>query len=121
MASELTYRSVNSAYLRLFFLGERSLGSGKLGDCDAVWRTTNVTQVDLVAKTDRVRIAAMLAADSHLQVPSGAPAFAGGYAHQRAARFESDYQCDALQALAWGEAPESGRLVYASAFSELAA
>ena len=84
MASELTYRTVNSAYLRLFFLGERSLRSGKLGDCDAVWRTTNVTQADLVAKTDRVRIAAMLAADSHLQVPSGAPAFAGGYAHQRA-------------------------------------
>src|SRR5690606_4955267 len=45
-----------------------------------------------------------------------------GYAHERAAKFESDCQCEALQALAWEEAPESGKLVYASAFSsELAA
>ena len=37
-------------------------------------------------------------------------------------KFESDYQCEALQAVAWGEAPESGKLVYAPAFSsELAA
>ena len=40
---------------------------------------------------------------------------------QRAAKFESDYQGEALQALAWGEAPETGRLVYASAFAALAA
>ena len=49
----------------------------------------------------------------------GDPAYYGrfGYTHERAAKFESDYQCEALQALAWGDAPESGRLVYASAFS----
>ncbi len=62
-------------------------------------------------------------AGEKLSIVLGEPAYYGrfGYARQRAARFESDYQCDALQALAWGEAPESGRLVYASAFSELAA
>ena len=54
----------------------------------------------------------------------GEPAYYGrfGYTHGRAAKFESNYQCEALQALAWDDAPESGRLVYASAFStELAA
>jgi putative acetyltransferase len=48
----------------------------------------------------------------------GDPAYYGrfGYSHQRAEKFESDYQGEALQALAWGEAPESGKLVYAPAF-----
>ena len=32
---------------------------------------------------------------------------------------DSDYQCEALQALAWGDAPTTGRLVYARAFAEL--
>lgn len=59
-----------------------------------------------------------------LSLVLGEPAYYGrfGYTHERAAKFESDYQCDALQALAWAEAPESGELVYASAFgTELAA
>ena len=54
----------------------------------------------------------------------GEPAYYSrfGYARQRADRFESDYQCEALQAVTWGDAPETGRLVYAPAFSsELAA
>ncbi|ODT56590.1 MAG: GNAT family N-acetyltransferase [Methylobacterium sp. SCN 67-24] len=53
-----------------------------------------------------------------LAVVLGDPAYYGrfGYAHDRAAGFESEYQCDALQALAWGEAPQTGKLVYASAF-----
>ncbi|GAA2826217.1 putative acetyltransferase [Aminobacter aminovorans] len=53
-----------------------------------------------------------------LAVVLGDPAYYGrfGYSHDRAAGFESDYQCDALQALAWGDAPETGKLVYASAF-----
>ena len=35
---------------------------------------------------------------------------------------KASIQCEALQALAWGEAPETGKLVYASAFgSALAA
>lgn len=54
-----------------------------------------------------------------LAIVLGEPGYYGrfGYAHGRAADFESDYQCDALQALAWGDAPESGKLVYGSAFS----
>ena len=59
-----------------------------------------------------------------LSIVVGEPAYYGrfGYAHERARKFDSDYQCEALQAVAWGEAPESGRLVYAPAFSsELAA
>lgn len=51
----------------------------------------------------------------------GDPAYYGrfGYARDRAAGFESAYQCDALQALAWGEAPRTGRLIYPSAFQGL--
>ena len=59
-----------------------------------------------------------------LSIVLGEPAYYGrfGYSHARAAAFESDYQCEALQAQAWGAAPESGKLVYAYAFtSELAA
>ncbi|TPN16979.1 N-acetyltransferase [Mesorhizobium sp. B2-1-3] len=44
-----------------------------------------------------------------------------GYSHARAEGFESEYQGEALQALAWGDAPGTGRLVYASAFTALAA
>ncbi|MGB3390863.1 MAG: N-acetyltransferase [Pseudaminobacter sp.] len=56
-----------------------------------------------------------------LSVVLGDPAYYGrfGYRHRRAEGFDSDYQCDALQALAWGEAPKTGRLVYAAAFGGL--
>jgi len=59
-----------------------------------------------------------------LSVVLGDPAYYGrfGYGHERAAGFASEYQSDALQALAWSEAPMAGRLVYPAAFStELAA
>ena len=58
-----------------------------------------------------------------LAVVLGDPAYYGrfGYSHARAAKFESEYQGEALQALAWSDAPETGRLVYASAFTALAA
>jgi len=61
------------------------------------------------------------AAGERLSVVLGEPAYYGrfSYAHARAAGFSSDYQCDALQALSWGEAPTTGRLVYAPAFSGL--
>jgi putative acetyltransferase len=54
-----------------------------------------------------------------LSVVLGDPTYYGrfGYTHERAAGFESAYQGAALQALAWGDAPEAGRLDYASAFS----
>ncbi|HEV2897945.1 MAG TPA: N-acetyltransferase [Pseudaminobacter sp.] len=65
------------------------------------------------------------AAGEKLSVVLGDPAYYGrfGYSHERAAKFESEYQGEALQALAWDEtAPETGSLVYASAFgSALAA
>ena len=60
-------------------------------------------------------------AGESLSVVLGEPSYYGrfGYAHERAAAFASDYQCEALQALAWGYAPATGRLVYARAFSDL--
>jgi putative acetyltransferase len=58
-------------------------------------------------------------AGERLSVVLGDPAYYGrfGYSHARAAGFESEYQGEALQALSWGDAPETGRLVYAAAFS----
>jgi putative acetyltransferase len=63
------------------------------------------------------------AAGEKLSIVLGDPSYYGrfGYDHARAAGFESEYQGEALQALAWGEAPTHGRLVYAPAFSALAA
>ena len=57
-------------------------------------------------------------AGEKLSVVLGDPAYYGrfGYSRQRAEKFESEYQGEALQALAWADAPESGRLVYAAAF-----
>ena len=56
-----------------------------------------------------------------LSIVLGDPAYYGrfGYTHERAAGYDSSYQCDALQALALGEAPVTGRLVYADAFGAL--
>ncbi|MBZ9677852.1 GNAT family N-acetyltransferase [Mesorhizobium sp. ES1-1] len=58
-----------------------------------------------------------------LSVVLGDPAYYGrfGYTHARAEKFESGHQGASLQALAWGDAPESGRLIYASAFAALPA
>ena len=60
-------------------------------------------------------------AGERLSVVLGDAAYYGrfGYRHARAAGFDSDYQCEHLQALAWGEAPSTGRLRYAPAFAEL--
>lgn len=62
------------------------------------------------------------AAGEGLSIVLGDPAYYGrfGYSHERAAGFDSEYQCEALQALAWNaQAPSTGRLVYAPAFSGL--
>jgi putative acetyltransferase len=58
-----------------------------------------------------------------LSVVLGDPAYYGrfGYSRARAENFESAYQGASLQALSWGDAPEKGRLIYASAFAALAA
>jgi putative acetyltransferase len=53
-----------------------------------------------------------------LSIVLGEPSYYGrfGYSHERAASFASEFQSEALQALAWGDAPESGELVYAAPF-----
>ncbi|MVA98285.1 GNAT family N-acetyltransferase [Nitratireductor sp. CAU 1489] len=58
------------------------------------------------------------AAGERLGVVLGDPAYYGrfGYTHRRAAGFDSLFQGDALQALAWGGAPTAGHLVYPRAF-----
>lgn len=63
------------------------------------------------------------AAGEALAFVLGDPAYYGrfGYSHERAAGFECEYQGEALQALAWADAPEHGRVAYAQAFSALAA
>lgn len=60
-------------------------------------------------------------AGERLSIVLGDPAYYGrfGYTHERAAGFESAYQGEALQALAWEEAPDTGQLEYASSFSTL--
>ncbi|MEK1890627.1 MAG: N-acetyltransferase [Phyllobacterium sp.] len=61
------------------------------------------------------------AAGERLSVVLGDAAYYGrfGYTHARANGFESKYQGEHLQALAFGEAPSSGLLVYAPAFGVL--
>ena len=56
-----------------------------------------------------------------LSMVLGDPAYYGrfSYTHARAASFTSDFQCEALQAVSWGEAPTTGQLLYAPAFSGL--
>lgn len=57
-----------------------------------------------------------------LSVVLGDAAYYGrfGYTHTRAAGFDCEWQGEHLQALAWGsDAPTTGRLVYAAAFSAL--
>ena len=64
---------------------------------------------------------ALREAGEQLSVVVGDPGYYGrfGYTHARASGFDSDYQGEAMQALAWGEAPSRGRLVYAPAFAAL--
>jgi putative acetyltransferase len=63
----------------------------------------------------------LAAAGEKLSIVLGDPAYYGrfGYRRRPAEGYSSDYQCEALQALAWGEAPATGRLVYAAAFADL--
>lgn len=57
----------------------------------------------------------------HLSIVVGDPAYYTrfGYDRERAVRFASRYQCDALLALAFGPAPDTGTLVYPPAFERL--
>lgn len=64
---------------------------------------------------------ALRAQGERLSVVLGEPDYYGrfGYRAERAAGFGSDYAGPYLQALAWGEAPATGRLVYAPAFAAI--
>lgn len=93
-------------------------------------RAVALAPLAVAERARRAGIAAALVNEAHrrlsadgerLSVVLGDPAYYGrfGYSHQAAAGFASDYQCEALQALHWGEAPRQGRLVYAAAFAAL--
>jgi len=60
-------------------------------------------------------------AGERLSIVVGDPAYYErfGYSHARAAGFDSAYQGEAMQAVAWGDAPSRGRLEYAPAFAAL--
>jgi putative acetyltransferase len=64
----------------------------------------------------------LAASGERLSVVLGDPDYYArfGYRRDAAEGYDCDYQCDALQALAWrDDAPRTGRLVYASAFEGL--
>lgn len=63
----------------------------------------------------------LVAAGETLSLVLGDPAYYGrfGYEHLRAAGFESAYQGEYLQALAFADAPSTGVLQYAPAFGAL--
>lgn len=63
----------------------------------------------------------LMALGERLSVVLGDPAYYGrlGYTHDRASGFECEWQGDALQAIAFDDAPKTGRLVYARAFASL--
>ncbi len=52
-------------------LAERGLGSGETGDRHAVGRARDVVETDLVAERHRGRVAAMLTANTDLEIGSG--------------------------------------------------
>ncbi|TKT74995.1 N-acetyltransferase [Aquamicrobium sp. LC103] len=83
---------------------------------DMEYRGQGVGSVMIEEAHRRLRLAG-----EALSVVLGDPAYYGrfGYSHERAAGFSSDYQGYALQALAWSDAPATGRLVYAAAFSAI--
>ncbi|PSH68287.1 GNAT family N-acetyltransferase [Phyllobacterium brassicacearum] len=63
----------------------------------------------------------LASAGETLSVVLGEPEYYGrfGYEHQRASGFFSEYQGEYLQAVAFGDAPSSGTLIYAPAFGAL--
>lgn len=63
----------------------------------------------------------LMAQGETLSVLLGDPAYYGrfGYAHERASGFDCEWQGEALQAIAFEDAPRIGRLVYARAFAGL--
>jgi putative acetyltransferase len=73
------------------------------------------------SKLVRTAHAQLAAAGEILSVVLGEPEYYRrfGYERQLAAGFDSEYQGEYLQALAFGDAPQSGKLIYAPAFGAL--
>src|SRR3954451_900590 len=65
-------------------LAERSLGRGEAGDRHAERAARDVVQPDLVAQLDRVRVAALFAADAELDLRPRLAALLDGELHQPA-------------------------------------
>lgn len=98
-----------------------------VGDAGASFAAVALAPLAVAPDAQRRGIGASLVEDAHgrlvaggetLSVVLGEPGYYGrfGYSHGRASGFDSDYQCEALQALAWAEAPSTGRLAYPRAF-----
>lgn len=96
------------------------------------WSTPAVSLAPLAVDPDHQRagIGTELVREGHLRLMAqgeslsvvlGDPAYYRrfGYSHDRASGFECEWQGDALQAIAFDDAPRIGRLVYPRAFSGL--
>lgn len=108
----------------LFFSRLKVVGHG--GDFDAL----ALAPLAVLPGEQRTGIGRALVEHAHpvlkaqgerLSVVLGEPDYYGrfGYSRDRAAGFDSDYQGEYLQALAWGGAPHTGRLRYAPAIGGL--
>lgn len=96
------------------------------------WSTPAVSLAPLAVDPDHQRegIGTELVREGHLRLMAqgeslsivlGDPAYYGrlGYSHDRAAGFESRWQGEALQAIAFDDAPQTGRLVWPRAFDAI--
>jgi putative acetyltransferase len=80
-------------------------------------------QQGIATRLVREAHACLAAMGEKLSIVVGEPGYYRrfGYSHQRAARFESEYQSPYLMAISFGAAPWEGRLVYPPAFAALVA
>lgn len=101
-----------------------------VGNGDAAFPAVALAPLAVAPDRQRTGIGSLLVERAHailrergerLSVVLGDAAYYSrfGYRRERAERFDSDYQCEHLQALAWGAAPATGRLRYARAFAGL--
>lgn len=97
---------------------------------DGEFPAVALAPISVAPEFQRQGIGTVLVEDGHrrlklagetLSIVLGEPDYYGrfGYMHEAAREFDSEFQCEALQALAWGAAPVRGGLVYAPAFSAL--
>src|SRR5207253_4633952 len=70
---------------------ESGMGCGQARYGNSIRRTAHVVQSDLVAESDRLRVAAVFAADADLQIGFDVPATLGADTHQLADAFGVQY------------------------------